>query len=206
MAVTRPRLGSLDDCYIEVGDSRQGWCDAYQAIIELAMSKGHDLDVIVDLSQIRPAGSPLKGFGGTANPVKLPTLFEKVQLLSEAKGRQLSPIGCCLLIDEAAACIVAGNIRRSAGMRQFSADDQEAAVAKLGLYTQDEEGNWKVDTKKENLRMANHTRCYHTKPTLQEVKDAVTLQVQSGEGAIQYVPEAIARSNRDILPAGDVWT
>ena len=187
-------------CIIAVGDSRQGWCDAYQALIDLAMSRGADLDVYIDLSQVRPAGSRLKGFGGTANPVKLPTLFAKVAaLLNGAKGRKLTPIECCLLIDEAAACIVAGNIRRSAGMRQFSSDDAEAATAKLGLYTQDEDGNWKVDTKKENLRMANHTRCFHTKPTLKEVTEAVTLQVQSGEGAIQYVPEAIARSNADLL-------
>jgi ribonucleotide reductase class II len=193
-----------DDCYIEVGDSRQGWCDAYQALIDLAMSKGNDLNLIIDLTQIRPVGSKLKGFGGTANPVKLPTLFKKVSaLLSNAKGRQLTPLECCLLIDEAAACIVAGNIRRSAGMRQFSSDDAEAATAKLGLYSQDEEGNWRVDPIKENLRMANHTRCFHSKPTLEEVKEAVTLQVQSGEGAIQYVPEAIARSNHDLLPDRD---
>ena len=193
-----------DDCYIEVGDSRQGWCDAYQALIDLAMSKGNDLNLIIDLSQIRPAGSKLKGFGGTANPVKLPNLFRKVaSLLSNAKGRQLTPVECCLLIDEAAACIVAGNIRRSAGMRQFSSDDAEAATAKLGLYSQDEEGNWRVDPIKENLRMANHTRCFHSKPTLEEVTEAVTLQVQSGEGAIQYVPEAIARSNHDLLPDRD---
>ena len=190
-----------DRCTIEVGDSRQGWCDAYQVLIDLAMSKGHDLELTIDLSQIRPAGSKLKGFGGTANPIKLPTLFEKVAaLLSNAKGRKLTAIECCLLIDEAAACIVAGNIRRSAGMRQFSSDDAEAATAKLGLYSQDSEGNWRVDPVKENLRMANHTRCFHYKPTLKEVTDAVTLQCQSGEGAIQYVPEAIARSNHDLLP------
>ena len=186
---------------IVVGDSRKGWVDAYALLIEFAFSKGQDLELIVDLSNVRPSGSKLKGFGGTANPVKLPTLFEKVTaLLTSAKGRQLTPIECCLLIDEAAACIVAGNIRRSAGMRQFSADDEEAKYAKLGLYSQDEHGNWRVDPVKENLRMANHTRCYHQKPSLQEVKDAVTLQVQSGEGAIQYVPEAIARSNHDLLP------
>ena len=88
-------------------------------------------------------------------------------------------------------------------MRQFSSEDAEAATAKLGLYSQDEEGNWRVDPVKENLRMANHTRCFHTRPTLEQVKEAVTLQVQSGEGAIQFVPEAIARSNHDLLPDRD---
>ena len=113
----------------------------------MAFSRGADLNVTVDLSQIRGAGPKAQGsFGGTANPVKLPVLFEKViALLNSAVGRNLTPIECCLLIDEAAACIVAGNIRRSAGMRQFSSEDAEAATAKLGLYSQDEAGNWRVD-------------------------------------------------------------
>ena len=95
--------------------------------------------------------------------------------------------------------MVAGNIRRSAGMRQFSSDDLEAATAKDNLYTQDADGNWKVDPKKEPLKMANHTRCYHDIPSLEEISDAVGKQYYSGEGAIQYVPEMVARANADIL-------
>ena len=186
---------------ISVGDSRKGWMDAYQALINQAAYNGaEEIQLTIDLSQVRPAGERLKGFGGTANPIKLETMFRKVvDLLNGAVGRKLTTVEACLLIDEAAACIVAGNIRRSAGMRQFSQDDQEAATAKLGLYSQDEDGNWRVDPKKEALRMANHTRCYHTKPSYQEVEDAVRLQFQSGEGAIQYVPEAVARANVDLL-------
>ena len=190
------------EIHIRVGDSRKGWRDAYMALLYQATSTLRETDchVFVDLSQVRPSGERLKGFGGTANPVKLPSLFGKViDILNGAKGRQLSPIEACLLIDEAATCIVAGNIRRSAGMRQFSQTDSEAASAKLGLYSQDSSGNWRVDPKKEALRMANHTRCYHQKPSYQEVEDAVRLQFQSGEGAIQFVPEAVARANADIL-------
>ena len=190
------------EIHIRVGDSRKGWRDAYMALLYQATSvlRTTDCHVYVDLSQVRPSGNKLKGFGGTANPVKLPSMFGKViDILNGAIGRQLTSIEACLLIDEAATCIVAGNIRRSAGMRQFSETDQEAATAKLGLYSQDEEGNWRVDPKKEALRMANHTRTYHHKPSYQEVEDAVRLQFQSGEGAIQYVPEAVARANADIL-------
>ena len=68
--------------------------------------------------------------------------------------------------------MVAGNIRRSAGMRQFTDADAEAANCKLGLYTQDEEGNWKVDAEKV-LRMANHTRCFHKTPSYQEVEESI---------------------------------
>jgi len=190
--------------YLKVGDSRQGWRDAYQFIVNLAHRglprNGGHVRLHLDLSSVRPSGERLKGFGGTSNPVKLEDAFRKVvDLLNGAKGRRLTSVEACLLIDEAATAIVAGNIRRSAGMRQFSQGDQVAANAKLGLYRQDEDGNWSVDPKKEALRMANHTRCYHTKPTLEEVKDAVSLQFTSGEGAIQYVPEAVARANADLL-------
>ena len=47
--------------------------------------------------------------------------------------------------------------------------------------------------------MANHTRVYHSKPSRDEVLAAVTKQFYSGEGAIQFAPEAIARSNVDLL-------
>jgi ribonucleotide reductase class II len=189
---------------LHVGDSRKGWRDAYQLLINWAHGEleGHHgrIRVQVDLGNVRPAGERLKGFGGTSNPIKLEQMFSKVaNVLNGAHGRRLTAIEACLLIDEAAACIVAGNIRRSAGMRQFSEADVEATTAKLGLYSQDENGNWRVDPKKEALRMANHTRCYHRKPSYEEVEAAVNLQFQSGEGAIQYVPEAVARANADLL-------
>lgn len=196
-----------DLVWLKVGDSRQGWVSAYMTLIRFACFSDRDTDLIVGLENIRPAGKKLKGFGGTANPVKLESMFYKVaDLLNGAVGRQLTPVEACLLIDEAATCVVAGNIRRSAGMRQFSQGDEEAATAKLGLYSQDENGNWRVDPKKEALRMANHTRCYHTKPTYEEVENAVRLQFNSGEGAIQYVPEAIARANADLIDVPSVKT
>ena len=185
-----------------VGDSRRGWCSAYQQIIDWAMTDLHGkIDLVVDLSQVRPAGERLKGFGGVANPVKLGEMFEKVcSILANAHGRRLTSIEACLLIDEASAAVVAGNIRRSAGMSQFAWDDTEASNAKDNLYSQDSEGNWRVDPTREALRMANHTRCAHKKPDLAEVVKSVTKQFHSGEGAIQYVPEAVARSNVDLLP------
>ena len=189
---------------LSVGDSRRGWQDAYQLLINWAHEglehhNGH-IRIALDLSNVRPSGERLKGFGGTSNPVKLEDAFRKVvALLNDAVGRKLTTTEACLLIDEAATAIVAGNIRRSAGMRQFSEHDQEAATAKLGLYSQDSDGNWRVDPKKEALRMANHTRCYHTKPSYDAIETAVALQFNSGEGAIQYVPEAVARANADLL-------
>ncbi len=187
---------------IKVGDTRRGWVDSYQLLLNLCSDERFNgpIEISIDLSDVRPVGETLKGFGGMANPVKLKDLYGRVaQLLNKAQGRQLSSVECCLLIDEAAVTIVAGNIRRSAGMRQFSADDSAAANAKDNLWQQDAEGNWRIDPERDSLRMANHTRVFHTRPSRELVLEAVNRQFQSGEGAIQFAPEAIARSNADLL-------
>jgi len=61
--------------HVKVGDSRQGWRDAYQLLVNLAHvglnhNAGH-IRIFLDLSHVRPAGERLKGFGGTSNPIKL---------------------------------------------------------------------------------------------------------------------------------------
>jgi ribonucleotide reductase class II len=187
---------------IKVGDTRRGWVDSYRLLLELSSDPRFDgpVEITVDLGDVRPVGETLKGFGGMANPVKLKDLYGRVaQILDRAIGRQLTSVECCLLIDEAAVTIVAGNIRRSAGMRQFAADDQAAAGAKDNLWQQDSAGNWRIDPERDALRMANHTRVFHSRPSYELVLEAVTKQFQSGEGAIQFAPEAIARSNADLL-------
>ncbi len=187
---------------IRVGDSRQGWVSSYQTLLELSSDERFtgDVQVIIDLSHVRPAGEKLKGFGGVANPIRLPALYERcTNILNKAIGRQLGSVECCLLIDEAAACVVAGNIRRSAGMRQGDSTDTAFAEAKENLWQQDAEGNWRIDPERDVLRMANHTRVFHVKPTRAECVEAVRKQFYSGEGAIQWAGEALARANCDLL-------
>ncbi|WP_254567735.1 ribonucleoside-triphosphate reductase, adenosylcobalamin-dependent [Oscillatoria sp. HE19RPO] len=192
-----------DRVLMNVGDSRIGWVQSYQTLLELSTDERFNstVEVVVDLCDIRPAGEPLKGFGGVANPVKLTDLYQRVALiLNKANGRQLNSVECCLLIDEAASTIVAGNIRRSAGMRQGASDDELFANAKMNLWQQDEAGNWRIDPERDALRMSNHTRVFHHKPTLQECIDAVRQQYYSGEGAIQWAGEAVARASCDLMP------
>ncbi len=193
--------------HIKVGDTRRGWVDSYQLLLQLSSDERFSgpVEIDVDLSDVRPVGETLKGFGGMANPVKLKDLYGRVaQILNKARGRQLTSVECCLLIDEAAVTIVAGNIRRSAGMRQFASADTAAAGAKENLWQQDSDGNWRIDPERDALRMANHTRVFHTRPSLEVVQEAVTKQFQSGEGAIQFAPEAIARSNADLLTTAEL--
>jgi intein/homing endonuclease len=82
----------------------------------------------------------------------------------------------------------------SAGMRQFDSQDELAANAKDNLWQQDGEGNWRIDPERDVLRMANHTRVFHEKPSLQDCVDAVRKQFYSGEGAMQWAGEAKRRA------------
>ncbi len=187
---------------ITVGDSRQGWVKSYQTILELSTDErfSGEVKVSINLSDVRAAGERLNGFGGVANPVKLPELYQRcAAILNKAYGRRLNSVECCLLIDEAAVVVVAGNVRRSAGMRQGASDDQLFSNAKDNLWQQDENDNWRIDPERDALRMANHTRVFHNKPTLEECIKSVRKQYHSGEGAIQWAGEAVARASSDLL-------
>merc|ERR1712216_481194 len=79
---------------IKVGDTRRGWVDSYQLMLELSSdprSEGGSVSIEVDLNDVRPVGETLKGFGGMANPVKLKDLYGRVaRLLNKAIGRRLT--------------------------------------------------------------------------------------------------------------------
>ncbi|MEG3877647.1 hypothetical protein QT972_09730 [Microcoleus sp. herbarium7] len=200
------QIKNLVTSVIWVGDSRKGWVDAYQALIDIAFDSSYaanePIKVHIGLGSVRPAGEKLKGFGGISNPIKLPELFDKcAALLNGAIGRKLNSVECSLLIDEAAIVIVAGNVRRTAGIRQFDHNDTIGASSKDNLWGQDAEGNWSIDPKRDALRMANQSLVFKHKPTLEECKASVAKQYLSGEGAIQWAGEAVARCNVDLLTA-----
>lgn len=198
--------GGQSQVNIFVGDSRKGWVTSYLAFLMLSSREdlAKNVKVFVCLGAVRNSGEKLKGFGGTANPIALAGMYiQLAKILNNAIGRQLTALELCKLIDEASVVIVAGNLRRSAGMRQGSPDDTEFATAKDNLWQQTE-GQWKIDPDRDCLRMANHTLVYHRRPTLEEVQKSVTKQFYSGEGAIQWAGEAVARANVDLLNTSEL--
>lgn len=200
--VSEHHLFSDSDFEIVVGDSREGWCDALRAILRIAFYYDNPVgEVGVCLSSLRPSGAPIRGFGGTANPIRLGETFRHIgAILDGAVGRQLTSVECCLILDECAMAVVAGNVRRSAGMRQFAEDDAEAAQAKMNLWEEYTDGSWRIDPTRDALRMSNHTRVFMRKPTYEEVLASVRSQYECGEGAIMFAPEAIYRANADLIP------
>ena len=192
---------------IFVGDSRAGWVDAYYGLIKYAFSGKlsyygePEVDIEIDVSSLRPKGERILGFGGVANPDYLLTMFGNVAAhLNSAFSRRLNSVEIAKILGEMAMAVERGAIRRSASIAQFDEDDDISKDAKLNLWQKDENSNWFINPKDLCLTMANHTRMFFRKPSLDEVKKAVTKQYFTGEGAIMYVPEAVARGNADILP------
>ena len=101
------------DTCIVVADSKLGWAKALRELISLLYQ---GLMPRSDLSKIRPAGSPLKTFGGRASgPEPLEDLFRfAIEIFSNAKGRQLKSVECHDIVCKIAEIVVVGGVRRSA--------------------------------------------------------------------------------------------
>lgn len=128
-AECEPFLHDTDDffglqTYLSVEDSREGWVEALAAVIELH-TNGVPVALQVDVSKVRPRGSAIKGFGGTASgPGPLLLMLAQVNnILNAAKTDRsswnsgtLTPMQAMEIDHAIASCVVAGNVRRSARM------------------------------------------------------------------------------------------
>jgi len=97
-----------------IPDSREGWVKSVRILLDAFAGKGALPPF--DYSQIRPAGSLLRGFGGYASgPEPLQHLHEQlITMLTAGIGE---PITSTLIVDIfnlIGQCVVAGGIRRSA--------------------------------------------------------------------------------------------
>lgn len=104
--------------YVRVEDSREGWTNVLVTLLESSMDASADLDLIVDVSNIRPRGSVLKGFGGKASgPDALMLLLDRVSsLLNDKLNKPLSSIDMMLIDHYIAQAVVSGGVRRSSRM------------------------------------------------------------------------------------------
>lgn len=191
---------------IRVGDSRAGWVDALLIVLRVAFGlmplrtlPDCDISLEIDLSEVRHAGARLHGFGGVANPDRLGAFYANViSILNCAMGRKLDAKEVCRLLDEISLVVVAGNIRRTAGLRQFDFDDDSVSNLKKDLYQHDGD-RLVIDEGRAGMQLSAHTRVIHRDPSLAEVVRSVRSQFESGEGALEYAPEAIARGSADLL-------
>lgn len=120
--IQTPILGT--DTHV-VSDDREGWVELLRRTLNAFVGVGA-LPGRVDVSQVRPSGSPILGFGGTASgPKALLELYESIGKLLYARVGQL--ITSSIITDIGnmiGRCVVAGGARRSAEIVFGDPDDE----------------------------------------------------------------------------------
>ena len=121
------------DTTIAVADSKLGWAKAFKELLGLIWTGQVPK---WDLSKIRPAGAPLKTFGGRASgPAPLNDLFHfTVATFKQAAGRKLKPIEAHDIVCKTAEIVVVGGVRRSALISLSDLNDRELRFAKTGNW------------------------------------------------------------------------
>ena len=156
---------------IVVKDSKEGWAKALRQLIALLYSG----EVPTwDVSKVRPAGAPLKTFGGRASgPAPLVDLFNfTIRTFKEAQGRKLSSIECHDIMCKIGEVVVVGGVRRSAMISLSNLSDDRMRHAKSGAW-------WENNPQR---ALANNSVSYTEKPdSLSFMREWMAL-VESGSG------------------------
>ncbi len=143
------------DTIIMVSDSKLGWAKALRELISL-LAAGQIPQW--NLSRVRPAGSPLKTFGGRASgPEPLEDLFRFfINIFRDAAGRKLTSLEAHDLCCKIAEVVVVGGVRRSALISLSNLSDDRMRHAKAGRW-------WESNVQRS---LANNSACYTEKPDM----------------------------------------
>lgn len=112
-----------------VPDSREGWVEALRRTMQAAFD---GTDQVIDVSDVRPRGRPIRTFGGVAcGPGPLSHLLRSTwRIIRGAKGRHLKSVEALDITNHIGLCIKAGNVRRSALIVLGHPSDQDFRDAK----------------------------------------------------------------------------
>jgi ribonucleoside-triphosphate reductase (thioredoxin) len=143
------------DTTIKVADSRLGWSKAFKELVGM-LYVGQIPKW--DLSKLRPAGAPLKTFGGrSSGPAPLEDLFNFCIIKFKiAAGRKLTSLEAHDIVCKIAEVVVVGGVRRSALISLSNLSDDRMRHAKSG--------QWWVD--EGHRALANNSACYTEKPDI----------------------------------------
>ncbi|MHA1916627.1 MAG: ribonucleoside-triphosphate reductase, adenosylcobalamin-dependent [Promethearchaeota archaeon] len=129
--ILKPQEETFD---FEIEDSREGWVEGLKLILE-AYFLGKQVPNI-SFSKIRPAGEPIRGFGGIASgPGPLKEMYQEIQKILENRvGQPITSVDILDIMNHIGKCVVAGNVRRSAEIALGDPTDLDFVTCK-----QDEE-------------------------------------------------------------------
>lgn len=156
---------------IDVEDSKEGWCNAYRELLD-CLWRG--IIPLWDVSRVRPAGAPLKTFGGRASgPDPLVSLFEyTVEKFKNAAGRPLYPLEAHDIMCKIGEVVVVGGVRRSAMISLGDLSDFEHRAAKSS-------GWWEHSPER---ALSNNSAVYHERPDMGRFMNEWTSIYESKSG------------------------
>ena len=145
----------MSDTVIQVADSKLGWAKAFKELIGMLY-----IGQIPkwDMSKVRPAGAPVKTFGGRpSGPDPLERIFNFcVTTFKGAAGRKLTSLECHDIVCKIAEIVVVGGVRRSALISLSNLSDDRMRHAKSGQW-------WEQNGQR---ALANNSACYSEKPDI----------------------------------------
>jgi ribonucleoside-triphosphate reductase (thioredoxin) len=110
----------------DIPDTREGWVEATAALINSYLKPDTKAPVF-NYEAIRPAGEPIKTFGGTAAGADpLIKLHQYIgELFKDRAGQKLTRRDIADIGNMIGVCVVSGNVRRSAELLIGRIDDEE---------------------------------------------------------------------------------
>ena len=175
-----PQLYPCDDVIV-VADSKIGWASAYRRLISTLYSGNIPQ---WNLDKLRPAGAPLKTFGGrSSGPAPLDELFRyTVSVFKGAQGRKLNSVECHGIVCKEGDIVVVGGVRRSALLSLSNPSDERMRDAKSG--------SWYIENP--HFALSNNSAAWTEKPSPERFLDEMSslIKSKSGERGIFSRPAA----------------
>lgn len=116
----------LEPHVYEIPDTREGWVESVAMLVNSYL-RPEQRKLVFDYAKVRPAGTPIKTFGGTAaghEPLlRLHTYIRKI--FSSRAGEKLTRRDIADIGNLIGVCVVSGNVRRSAELLLGRIDDDE---------------------------------------------------------------------------------
>lgn len=108
-----------------IPDTREGWAESVRLLIN-SILRTDGRKVNFDYSLVRPAGEPIRGFGGTSSGAgPLIKLHDDIlRVVGSRVGEVFDSRAIVDVVNLIGTCVVAGNVRRSATIALGSGEDQ----------------------------------------------------------------------------------
>lgn len=137
IAIQKPEYHQDSQFYID--DSREGWVASLKHLLD-GFFNGKPVAITFDYSGIRKRGLPIKGFGGTASgPEPLVKLHQAIiQVFEGRAGELITETDITDIQNMIGACVVAGNVRRTAEIALGSPYSDEFLRLKDYRYSESE--------------------------------------------------------------------